>query len=260
MTNKTFKDLVADRNLKLGTFLGEFATNGMGLILANAGLDFVFIDQEHSGFSLETVKRMVRIMREAGVAVLVRPPSADYHDVSRLLDVGGLAVMPPMMTLARARRVIGHIKYPPDGHRGAAFGMAHDLYQPGTVEEKVRDLNKATSFIALIETVEGLADVEAIAELEGVDGLFIGHLDLSLSLGIGGQFDHPEFLGAIDKIAKAAKTANISLGRMAMTPQDCATFYHQGFDIVMYSGDIWVMQTAYTDAIAAAREHVKTSS
>jgi len=258
MPGSTFRELVSHRELKIGTFLGEFATPGIGHILAEADLDFVFIDMEHSGFTYETVKSVVRYLSDAGVAPMVRPPSCDYHDISRALDVGAEAVIPPMMTLDKAREVVQHMKYPPMGARGAAFAMAHDQYRPGPVLEKITALNKRTCFIALIETVQGVEDVNKIAALDGVDGLLIGHFDLSLCLGIPGEFEHPTFTAAVEKIKAAAKTSNICLGRMAMSPDEVALYYAEGFDFQLYSGDIWVLQAAYANAISAARKLVGT--
>lgn len=260
MPDNPFRKLVSHRDLKFGTFLGEFATPGIGHILGKADLDFVFIDMEHTGFTYETVKSVVRYLSDGGVASLVRPPSSDYQDVSRVLDVGGEAVIPPMMTLEKALGVVQHIKYPPAGSRGAAFAMAHDQYRPGSVLEKIDELNKRTCFIALIETVQGVEDVNEIAALDGVDGLFVGHLDLSLSLGIPGEFEHPTFTAAIEKIKAAAKTCNKCLGRMAMSPEEAALYYAEGFDLQLYSGDIWVLQAAYASAISTARKLANASN
>ncbi len=256
MPGKTFRELISNRDLKFGTFVGEFATPGIGHILGKAGLDFAFVDLEHAAFSYETLKSVVRYMSDAGVAILARPPSSQYHDVSRALDVGAEAVVPPMMTLAQAKEVVRHIKYPPAGGRGIAFAMSHDQYTPGPAAQKIAELNKRTCFIALIETAQGVEEVAEIAALDGVDGLFIGHFDLSCSLGIPGEFEHPTFLTAIESIKAAAKTAGISLGRMAMTPEEGAQFYAEGFDMQLYSGDIWVLQTAYATAVDKARELV----
>jgi len=256
MPGKTFRELISNRDLKFGTFLGEFATPGIGHILGGAGLDFVFVDLEHTGFTYETLKSVVRYLSDAGVASLVRPPSSEYHHLSRVLDVGGEAVIPPMMTLERAQEVVHHIKYPPDGGRGVAFAMAHDRYQPGPAHEKVKALNKRTCFIALIETVQGVEEVAQIAALDGVDGMLIGHFDLSCSMGIPGEFEHPDFLAAIETIKAAAKSVDKSLGRMAMTPEESAQFYADGFDLQLYSGDIWMLQSAYAQAVAKARKLV----
>ena len=256
MPGKTFRELVSNRDLKFGTFLGEFATPGIGHILGGAGLDFVFVDLEHTGFTYETLKSVVRYLSDAGVASLVRPPSSQYHDLSRVLDAGGEAVIPPMMTLDQAREVVQNIKYPPAGGRGVAFAMAHDRYQPGPAHEKIETLNNRTCFIALIETAQGVDEVAEIAALDGVDGLFIGHFDLSCSLGIPGEFEHPDFLAATGKIQAAAKAADKSLGRMAMTPEESAQFYSDGFDLQLFSGDIWMLRSAYAEAIAQARKLV----
>lgn len=256
MSGKTFRELISNRDLKIGTFLGEFATPGIGHILGGAGLDFVFVDLEHTGFTYETLKSVVRYLSDAGVPALVRPPSSQYHHLSRVLDAGGDAVIPPMMTLEQAREVVHHIKYPPDGGRGVVFAMAHDRYQPGPAHEKIEVLNKRTCFIALIETAQGVEEVAEIAALDGVDGLLIGHFDLSCSLGIPGEFEHPEFLAAIEKVTAAAKASGKSLGRMAMTAEECAQFYADGFDLQLFSGDIWMLQSAYAEAVAQTRKLV----
>lgn len=253
MAGKTFRELLSNRELKFGTFIGEVATSGIGHILANGGLDFAFIDMEHSGFSFETVKRLIRTTSDVGVAGLVRPPSSQYHHVARALDAGAEGVMPPMMTLAQAKEVIHFMKYPPVGGRGVAFGLSHDRYRPGTPLDKIAELNARTCFVALIETLPGLDDVEEIAALDGVDGIFIGHFDLSCSLGIPGGFDQPEFTAAVNRIRDAAHGAGKPVGRMAMTPEESVAFYRDGFDLQVYGGDAWMLQNAYTEALSAVR-------
>ena len=109
-------------------YLGEFATSGIGQILKSAGVDFCFVDMEHSGFTFETVKCTLRHLHDAGVATMVRPPSTQYTHVARACDVGAQGLIPPMMTAQQARQVASFIKYPPHGGRGVAFPIAHDGY------------------------------------------------------------------------------------------------------------------------------------
>lgn len=126
-----FRLMTQTRSLKLGTYIGEFATPGIGHLLRNAGCEFVFFDMEHSGFSFETAKAALRTLHDAGIATLIRPPSREYHHIARACDIGAQGICPPMMsTVEQAQATIDAINYPPNGKRGAAFGIAHDDYQP----------------------------------------------------------------------------------------------------------------------------------
>ena len=205
MPERSFRDLVETRDLKIGMFLVEFATPGIGQILRNANADFAYVDMEHSGFGYETVNAVLRSLHGAGIASLVRLPSAQYHDVSRALNVGAHAIIPPMMTAALAEEVSQFIKYPPAGARGAIFGAAHDDYVPGLPDRKIEAANRKTSFIALVESRQGVENVERLAAMDTVDGIFIGHFDLSCDLGVPWQFDHPTFTATVQRITETVK-------------------------------------------------------
>ena len=113
---------------------------------------------------------------------MVRVPRGEYHFIARALDVGALGVMVPMVgTAAEAAHIVSCARYPPQGRRGAAFGFAHDDYQGGDVRDKIAALHARTLLIAQIETAEGLANVEAIAAVPGIDVLWLGHFDLTNS-------------------------------------------------------------------------------
>ncbi len=254
----SFTELVQRPGLKVGMYLGEFASPGMGRIVKEAGCDLVFVDMEHSGFSFETVKMLLRGIHDAGLASIVRPPSKDYADMARACDVGAQALMPPMMNNAEeARRAVACVRYPPAGIRGAAFGMAHDDYAPGPVPEKLVTANRRTSVVALIETREGVENVDEIAAVDGVSGLFIGHFDLSLGMGIPVEFDHPDFVAARDRVIGAAKRHCKALGRLVTSPEEGAELYRLGFDVLLYSGDIWLLQAALSSGVGRLRELCK---
>lgn len=240
-----FRHLTTNRTLKLGTYIGEFASPGMGAILKSAGCDFAFVDMEHSGFSFETTKALLRSLQDAGVATLLRPPSHMTHHISLACDVGGQGICPPMTgTAEQAQSVIGAINYPPIGTRGAAFGIAHDDYVARPVTEAVARADTKTSFVALIETAEGVANVDKIAELEGCDCLWIGHIDLSNSLGIPGGFDDQKFKSATDQVMAAAKANGKSVGRLVNAINDAEQCIADGCDFICYSGDVWLYREA----------------
>lgn len=254
MADTGLKSKTRNRNLKAGHFIVEFATPGIGHIVRSAGCDFVLFDLEHSGFSFETVKSAVRYFEAAGVSMIVRVPSQDYHMLARACDMGAEGLMAPMVSnVSQAKSIIDAIRYYPDGNRGVALGIAHDNYSGGAVADKLRATNATTTFFCLVETEEGAENADAIAALDGVDCLWVGHFDLSCSLGIPGQFDHPKFKAAMDKIVVAARRNGKSLGRLVPTTDQGIEFYKQGFDFCCYSGDVWVLQQALTDAITRLR-------
>ena len=254
MSRTGLKEMTRNRQAKLGHFIVEFATPGIGHILKAAGCDFVFFDMEHSGFSFETLKSAIRYFEAAGVPVIVRVPSQDYDMLARACDMGAEGVVAPMVgTAAQASAILNSMKYYPKGNRGVALGIAHDNYSGGAVADKLNAANERTTFFCLIETAEGADNAEAIAALDGVDCLWVGHFDLSVSLGIPGQFDHPKFAAAMDKIIAGAKKHGRSLGRLVPNIEQGIALYKQGFDFCCYSGDVWVLQQALTEAMTKLR-------
>jgi len=247
--------MTGHRKVKLGHLVAEFATPGIGHILKSAGSDFVFFDMEHSGFGMETVKSAIRYFEAADLAVMVRVPSHDGHFIARAMDMGVEGLIVPMVSnVAQVDKIVSAMKYHPAGGRGVALQIAHDRYRPGTVADKFAAANDRTVFVCLIETAEGVENIEAIAAHEGVGCLWVGHFDLSVSLGIPGEFNHPTFLSAMDRIIAAAKKNNKSLGRLVPNVQQGLDFYGQGFDFICYQGDIWLFHDALAAGLSQLRE------
>ena len=189
----SLKGLCSTRQPKFGHFIVEFATPGIGHLLKEAGCDFALFDTEHSGFGFETIKSAIRYFEAAQLPAIVRVPSKAYDQVARAADMGAEAVMVPMVdTAEEARDLVSYLKYTPAGRRGVALGIAHDCYRSaGSVGERLAAANERTCLFAQIETASGVENANAIAAVNGVDCLWVGHFDLSASLGIPGQFEHP---------------------------------------------------------------------
>lgn len=256
MNRLALKEMTRHRSPKFGHYVGEFATPGIGHILASAQCDFVFFDMEHSGFSIESLKQAVRYFEAAGVAMIVRTPSKDYDMVARICDAGAQGLMAPMIKdAAEATTVVSYMKYPPVGKRGIALGAAHDNYLPGgiAVQDRLVQGNARTTFFALIETREGAENVDAIAATPGVDCLWVGHFDLSASLGIAGQFEHPDYLAALAKIIEAAKVHGLSLGRLVSSPDEGLADLRKGFDFCCLATDTGLYQRALITGISELR-------
>ncbi len=253
----TFAELLTTKRLKVGTYIGEFATSGIGQILKRAGCEFAFVDMEHSGFGYETIRSLLRHLHDAGIASVVRPPSKANHHVARACDAGAQGLIPPMLeTVAEAEALVSQTNYPPKGGRGAAFGIAHDDYTPRPVADAIATSNAKTSAVALIESAEAVRNADAIAAVDGIDCLWLGHLDLSNSLGIPGQFESGTFKDAVKTVMDAGTAHKKSIGRLAGSPEEAETLFGEGCDFICYSGDIWLLSGALSQGVAAVRDRI----
>src|SRR6266545_581469 len=126
------KQRVQSGGASIGTFMFEFNPTGIGRIAAEAGAEFAVFDMEHTGWSVETIRLLIATTRSTAMIPLVRVPATEYHFIARVLDMGAMGIMVPMVEgEEQARRIVQSAKYPPAGRRGAAFGMAHDDYLGG---------------------------------------------------------------------------------------------------------------------------------
>ena len=258
MAAPTLREMTRHRRLKVGTSIFEFNSPGLPHIMKAAGAEWVFIDMEHSGFGFESVKWLLQSAKAAELPAFVRVPSSRYDRIARALDVGAEGLVLPMVESAdEARHIVDCTKYLPQGHRGVALQVAHDDYRPGPVLKKLRDANRRTAIMALIETVPGLESVEEIAAVPGIDCVGIGHFDLSNSLGVAGQFSHPRFRRAVKRVNAAALANHRSIFRMVASAAEAARLYRDGADMIAYSGDIWVMFQAMQAGMDAVRKRCK---
>ena len=254
MSNSGLKAMAKTKSPKFGHFIVEFATPGIGHIMKSAGCDFTLFDLEHSGFGFETVKSTLRYFEAADLPAIVRVPSREYHHIARAMDMGAEGLMLPMVgNVDEVRHIVNSMKYHPQGRRGVALQVAHDRYRPGTVADKFTAANNRTTLFCQIETAEGVENADAMAAIDGVDCLWVGHFDLSVSLGIPGQFDHKDFKRAIERTIAATKKHKKALGRLVPNVELGIDIYKQGFDFVCYSGDVWLLHTALEDGIRKLR-------
>lgn len=246
MRENIVKQRLATGGRAFGSMVFEFFTPGMPRLLANAGAEFALYCMEHTGVSYETLKPQFALCRAVGVVPLVRVPGTEYDLIARALDSGALGVMVPLVdTAEQARFIVSCTRYPPaGGRRGAAFGFAHDDYEGGDVVEKMKMIHERTLVIAMIETKAGLENVDAIAAVPGVDVLWLGHFDLSNFLGIPGEFSHPAFQDAIQRIVGAAKKHGKAAGYMAASAALGTEYLAHGFRMLATGTDQAMLQEA----------------
>lgn len=177
-----------------------------------AGLDFVWIDAEHGSFDLETAVAMFRAADAHGVTPLLRVPSLDASSIMRALDGGAMGVIVPnVSTAGQAQAAVDFARYRANGRglRGACPSTRAARYLSDDWDAFVRWSNENTTVWALIETVEGVGNIDEILAVEGLDAIALGPFDLSHELGLRGQPFHPEVTQLLDLVVEKARARNV---------------------------------------------------
>jgi 2-dehydro-3-deoxyglucarate aldolase/4-hydroxy-2-oxoheptanedioate aldolase len=158
-------------------------------------------------------------------------------------------MVPMVETAEQARDIVRRAYYPPEGQRGTAFSIAHDDYELGRPADKMVQANQRCVVIAMIETERGLANVDAIAAVEGIDVLWLGHFDLTSSMGVPGQTDHPDYLAAVNRIVAAATQYGKSAGYMAVDKKWAEEYWGYGFRMLAYGLDHLLLRSSLADGM-----------
>lgn len=239
----------------IGHMIMEFSTRGIAKIAESAELDFILIDMEHSGLDIGRVGDLLAWFKATPVTPVVRVPSSDYHFIARVMDAGALGVMVPnVRTREQAQQVITAMRYAPEGDRGLGLGGAHnDFVRPDPLEYMF-EANRNNIFLCQIESTQALDNLDVIAALPGVDVLWVGHFDLTQSMGIVGQFDNPHFINALKKVVETAKRHGKAAGIQPGNPEQARLWMEIGFNVISYGADIGIYGAALKNAISELRQ------
>ncbi|MCP2327666.1 4-hydroxy-2-oxoheptanedioate aldolase [Hamadaea flava] len=206
--------------------------------LARVGADFLVVDAEHGPMGAETMTAMVAAIADAGGCAVVRIAENTTENVKRALDAGAAAVIGPMIdTPEEAAALVAAAKFPPIGRRslGSAWaGLAFDTTLPGYFAEA----NTKTLVIAQIESATALSNVEAIAAVPGLDGLFVGPVDLAVSLGLTPAPENPELAGPLAAIRQAAARHRLPVGIYCSDSRAAIDRVQSGFQFVNVASDL----------------------
>ncbi len=239
-----------------GPMVFEFFTPGLMAILGQAGADFVILDMEHSGAGPDTIKVQLAAARGSGVVPIVRVPGSAAHLMAPVLDAGAFGIMVPLVeTREQAEAVAGWCRYRPLGRRGLGFSVAHDDYSGGTIPDKVAAANERTLVIALIESEIGIANVDAIVSVPGIDVGWLGQYDLTDSMGRAGDFEHPRVAAAVAALLGACERHGKAAGFLAATVPMALAWRDKGFRCLGYGADVGLFRDALAHGIAALRDH-----
>ena len=243
---------LAGGGTSLGTMVFEFNTLGMPRILAAAGADFVLIDLEHTGWGIEGVRPLLAAARAEAVVPIVRVQGSARHLISPALDAGSAGVMVPMIGDAiEAERVVHVARFAPNGGRG--FGLLYPDQLAEGVGAAIQSAEAETIVILQIETTSGVDHVEEIAVTPGVDVLWVGQFDLTLSMGIPGAFEDPRLREAEDRVVAACSDAGIAAGILVADVETARSMLDRGFRMIALGSDIDLYGRALGTGLEALR-------
>lgn len=238
----TLRERVRAGESTRGTFL-NLGSAGAAEVCALAGFDWLLVDLEHGAGGEDGLVAQLLAGAAHGVPVLARVESSERIRVGHVLDLGAGGVMFPRLdTPDQVRDAISHLWYPPQGDRGiAGYNRARQFGGDGKDNESV---NESLLGIVQIETASALQSVREIASIPGVDVLFVGPSDLSMALGIPGQFDHPIVLDAYDEVIAGARDAGVAPGILAVTPERVGPLASRGFTFIGVGSDASLLRVA----------------
>jgi 2-keto-3-deoxy-L-rhamnonate aldolase RhmA len=222
-------------------------------ILAECGFDWLFIDAETAPIAFVDIQHMIRAAQLAGVAGVVRLNNDHAPDIRQVLDMGAAGVIIPQVRSAeQARAVVAAAKYPPLGERGlaAARAQGHGV----RLQEYLGVANSETAVIVMVEDREGLEQVGDIAAVEGLDAIFVGPGDLSLSLGCQGQHLHENMRAAFARIAAAARDNRVALGTFPSSREMYGLCLEWGFRLFLAGLDTGWLRSAASARLSEISE------
>ena len=247
--------------LKAGeTLYGSWLTIGSTTtaeIVAGAGFDWLTIDMEHSAIGLTLAQEMIRAVEHRGVVPLVRVGHNQPNLIKRVMDAGATGVIVPMVNTAdEAEQAVQSVKYPPRGFRGVGLARAQ---QYGFGFDEYQTWNRDNSVVIVqVEHFKAVENLEAILAVDGVDGFMVGPYDLSGSLGIPGQFDHPDVVAALARVEAVVAATGAMAGFHVVhpDPNKLEAKRRQGYRFLAYGLDTFFLGSASRKAVSETKERL----
>ena len=253
-----FKTKIENNEKPIGIFAdmcSSYAVEAIG----KSGFDYIIIDNEHSPIEAETSAEMIRACELSGVTPFCRIREISRPAVLKLLDVGAQGlIVPNVNSLEDVKQLVSFCKYKPIGNRGFCpsrkDGWGFDLNM--SVAETMAYFNNEVLLVPQCETVGALENIEEIAATEGVDGIFVGPFDLSISMGMPGDFKNPVFLAALERVQKACRDAGKFCILFTGTAEGVTDGFARGFDSMTYGTDAGLLIECFREKIKNIREQI----
>ncbi|WP_233839040.1 aldolase/citrate lyase family protein [Paraburkholderia sp. ZP32-5] len=235
-----FKTAIAARQRQIGLWL-SMADSVAAEICATAGFDWFLIDGEHAPNDLRTILSQMQTLAAFGVEPVVRPPIGEAWLIKQLLDAGARSLLVPMVdTAEQARELVSMTRYPPHGIRGVGARMARASGY-GSRSDYIAKAKDEMCLLVQVETASALGQIEAIAAVEGVDGIFVGPSDLAASMGHPGNPAHPEVRAAVEDALRRIAAAGKPSGIVSFNADDTQRFIDLGTMFVAVGADAAIL-------------------
>jgi 2-keto-3-deoxy-L-rhamnonate aldolase RhmA len=240
----SLKSKFKNNELTVGTWL-SLAHPAIAEIMVKAGFDWVTIDLEHSVITVREAEEMIRIIDLGGSIPLVRLSANDPVQIKRMMDAGARGIIVPMVNSKEdVNKAVAAVHYPEKGTRGV--GLARAQGYGATFHENLSWLKNEAVIIVQIEHIDAVEKIEEILSPHDVDGYIIGPYDLSASMGLHGQFDHPDVVAALKKIREAGTALKKSGGLHIVepNPEELKSRIEEGFRFLAYSVDFRMLDVS----------------
>lgn len=224
--------------------------------LCMTGVDYIIFDTEHGPYDVEHAALLLRIAELHGVTGVVRVKDSTRGSILKMLDIGASGIIiPQVQSLEEVKGIVEYGKYYPIGRRGMSFGrrtgFGEQPFAAGDIQDYFDTCNRQTLLIPQCETLGCLEQIEEIMAVDGIDGIFVGPYDLSMCMGIAKQFDHPDFLAALERIKKAARDNNKFTMIYCADAELGARRIQEGFDSVAVGNDVNFLIDSVKDMVHA---------
>ena len=254
---KSLKSKLAKCQLALGSWI-TLAHPAIAEIMSAAGFDWLAVDLEHSVITIREAEELIRVIALSGVCPLVRLSGNDPVQIKRVMDAGAHGVIVPMVNSASdAEQAVEAVRYPPNGKRGV--GLARAQGYGSTFESYKKWASEESVVVVQVEHIEAVNNLEAILSVDGIDGFFVGPYDLSGSLGVPGEFDHPAMKEAMDTIRSTVIASDKAAGIHVIQPdaEELLQRVSEGYSFLAYSLDIRMLDSACRSGLDAIRSKMR---
>ncbi len=246
----TLRDRLADTDRPLA---GMWLCTGSPLvaeIVAGGELDWVLIDMEHSPLTLDSVAAQLQAIAAYATTPVVRVPSNDAVVIKQVLDLGAQNLLVPMVSSAdEAQAAVAAVRYPPHGVRGVGSALARSA-RWNRIDDYLENAGRYTALFVQIETIAGVEAATEIADVDGVDGVFVGPSDLAASMGLIGQQSHPEVVEAVRRAFAAVRASGKPVGVNAFDAGLARDYAREGASFLLVGADVAVLARA-AEGVAA---------
>jgi 2-keto-3-deoxy-L-rhamnonate aldolase RhmA len=253
MTMTILRQALLQQRLTIGTWI-QIGHPAVAEILADAGFDWIAADMEHTDIDNAGFANLARAMHGRGMAPLARVRENDTLAIRQVLDLGAQGVIVPLVHTAEdAERAVAAAKYPPRGVRGYCFSRMNAW--GNDFDNYAARANDEIAVVVMIESKQGVENIDAILAVDGVDGAFIGPYDLSGSCGVPGQTDHEMVQAGGHRVLEACKAAGKAAGMHVVIPAEAAIrrAVDDGFTFLALGVDTVFLGRGATAAVASAR-------